>query len=95
LKKIMSYPNINHKITMYDFFPLRLRVDTVGRSFSATNTSSEAIFFLAKRVSPGRNYNDMYVCTRFAKEKRGREWYEAFPECGPLAKDSATKLIRG
>jgi hypothetical protein len=24
-----------------------------------------------------------------------REWYGAFPDCGPLAEDSATKLKRG
>jgi hypothetical protein len=25
----------------------------------------------------------------------GREWFRAFPDCGPLAEDSATKLQRG
>jgi hypothetical protein len=24
-----------------------------------------------------------------------REWYGGFPDCGPLAEDSATKLKRG
>ncbi len=34
----------------------------------------------------------LYVYTRWGKEEVGKEWHGAFPECGPLAKDSAAIL---
>jgi hypothetical protein len=36
------------------------------------------------------------MCTLDEGKRKGvGEWYVAFPECGPLAKDSAAKLKRG